>query len=77
MTIAAIVISGALALSTALIGGVMTLRLGMVNSDRDRIKALEARLDHLEEALAEERAYAAALADHIYRGKPPPPPPHP
>ncbi len=77
MTLAVTIIGGTIAATSTVLVGMMTFRLGMVNSDRERIKALEERLDRLDEALAEERAYAAALADHIYRGKPPPPPPHP
>lgn len=74
MTTIVVSIIGAAAV---VVGGVLTFKLGMVNSDRARIKALEERVDNLERELRAEREYSASLRDHIYKGKPPPPPQHP
>ena len=46
--------------------------------DRDRIEAMEARLDKTEKQNIGLWAYCRALIDHIYKGggPPPPDPPH-
>jgi outer membrane murein-binding lipoprotein Lpp len=58
-------------------GALVNFKIGMTNSDRDRIRDLEARVTELEDDREADREYIAQLRDHIYRGLPPPPPPRP
>jgi outer membrane murein-binding lipoprotein Lpp len=58
-------------------GALVNFKIGMTNSDRDRIRDLEARVTELEDDREADREYIAQLRDHIYRGLPPPPPTRP
>lgn len=71
------IIVAAIGATGVVTGALVNWKIGMTNSDRARIASLEARVDHLESDLRDEREYTGILRDHIYRQNPPPPPPRP